>query len=33
MGFRDETNQLVGFDIELAQAVCDKTTENLIWLK
>ena len=24
MGFRDETNQLVGFDIELAQAVCDR---------
>ena len=23
-GFRDETNQLVGFDIELAQAVCDR---------
>ena len=24
MGFRDEANQLVGFDIELAQAVCDR---------
>ena len=24
MGFRDDQNQLVGFDIDLAKAVCDK---------
>ena len=24
MGFRDEKNELVGFDIDLAKAVCDK---------
>lgn len=30
MGFRDENNNIVGFDIDLAQAVCDKLGVELV---
>ena len=30
MGYRDENNEIVGFDIDLAQAVCDKLGVELI---
>lgn len=30
MGFRDEDNNIVGFDIDLAQAVCDKMGVELV---
>lgn len=30
MGFRDDKNEIVGFDIDLAQAVCDKLGVELV---
>lgn len=30
MGFRDDNNNIVGFDIDLAQAVCDKLGKKLV---
>lgn len=30
MGFRDDNNNIVGFDIDLAQAVCDKLDMELV---